>query len=120
MILNKASTRLKMALTSTWQQESNYDGGNYIAPKYELPTYNDVPIMQLTNDETYNDALIKTYFKENISGYSQQSMNKYLYNKNEFKSSVNDYVDSMYKNKYNKKPKLLGSYGYQNQITIND
>ena len=59
-IMSKASDRLQNVLSAIWYRQESYVNDNVAEPEYkELPIYDNMPNVQLTNDAVLNETIIK-------------------------------------------------------------
>lgn len=107
-IYEVSSDRMKKVLDAVWKRQANYIGEEYKQrDNIELPTFEDIPEYNLTNETMYNEALFKFESGLDLSSYEEKMINLYGtehlmdYSR---KNKISEYFDRMLKRnikKYN-------------------
>lgn len=107
-IYEVSSNRMKKVLNAIWKKQANYIGEEYTnRSNVELPTFEDIPNYNLTNETMYNEALFKFESGLNLNSYEEKLVNLFgtdhLYDFSR-RNNISEYFDRMLKRnvkKYN-------------------
>lgn len=122
-IMSKAGNRLQNVLKALWYRQEKYVNDNVESPEYnELPTYNNIPNVAMTNDSVLNETIIKKLLGKDMNSFESKILAKYGDDDYNWKrnSNIHQQVEFIMNNRLNINTKTLSSITSFNQVKMYD